>query len=59
MIALLKTLLRQSVEELRRQQVDLDKATDTRRRAAEEELTRAQHQAQVARASFVVLSDQW
>jgi hypothetical protein len=42
------------VEELRRQQVDLDKATDTRRRAAEEELTRAQHQAQVMHHCTVV-----
>lgn len=43
-----QTLLRISVEELKRQQTDLDRSLDLRRRAADEELSAVQQQAQVS-----------
>jgi len=42
------TLLRQSVEELRRHQGDLERAMESRRRSVEEELSHAQAQTQIA-----------
>jgi chromosome segregation ATPase len=41
-------ILRHSVEEMRRQQGDMERAAEVRRRTTEEELSQAQHQVQVA-----------
>jgi chromosome segregation ATPase len=43
-----QVLLQHGVEELRRQQGDLERAADTRRRTTEDEISQAQQQAQIA-----------